>query len=128
MSERLVTVPLFQNALVSGLASGSRQQSSAINLTGDVISARALVYQVSSVLSTADIGFFVANSLDGITFGSYADNAALQASTFTAANSTGVYGLSLPPLYAPYVRFTVSGTGSNPLDTRVTAYLLLRMG
>jgi hypothetical protein len=127
MTERLVTVTLFQQALVSGLASGSRVQSSAVNLTLDVRSAQAIVYQVSSVTSTADVGFFYANSLNGVTFGSYTDNAALQTSTFSTANSTGVYVLSLPPILAPYVRFVASGTGSNPTDTRVTASVILRM-
>jgi hypothetical protein len=131
MADFRVTVPLFQGALVSGLASGSRQTSSAVqlggNLAANVVSAVAIVYNVSSVASTADVGFFYANSLDGVTFGSYTDNAALQASTFSTANSTGLFVLSLPPLMAPYVRFTVSGTGSNPVDTRVNASLMLRM-
>lgn len=127
MSERLVTVALFTNALVSGLASGSRVSSPTVDLTRDVISARAILYQASSVLSTADVGFFYMNSPDGQTFGSYADNAALQTSTLSTANSTGMFVLSLPPILAPYVRFVLSGTGSNPVDTRVTAWLVERM-
>ena len=127
MADYRTTIALFQGALVSGLASGSRMTSSSVQLGQNVVSALAIVYQVSSVASTADVGFFFANSLNGTDFGSYADNAALQASTFSTANSTGVYTLSLPPLTAPYVRFVVSGTGSNPVDTRINAMLVLRM-
>jgi hypothetical protein len=127
VSERRVAMPLFSNALVSGLVVSSRIQSSMVNLTLDVTSAVGILYNVRSVLSTADVGFFYANSPDGVTLGSYTDNSALQTSTFTAANSTGWFMLSLPQINAPYVQFTVSGTGSNPVDTRVNAYLMLRM-
>ena len=127
MAEYRAMIALFQGTLVSGLASGSRQTSSSIELHQNVVSALAIVYSVSSVASTADVGFFFANSLNGTDFGSYADNAALQASTFSTANSTGVFVLSLPPLNSPFVRFVVSGTGSNPVDTRVNATLVLRM-
>lgn len=127
MAEQLVRVALFTNALVSGLAVGSTILSSAINLTRDVISARAIIYQVSSLTSTADVGFFFANSLDGVTFGSYGDNAALQTSTLSTANSTGIFTVATPAILAPYVRVAVSGTGANPVDTRITASLILRM-
>ena len=127
MADYRTTIALFQNALVSGLASGSRVSSPVVYLAQNVVSALAIVYQTSSVASTSDVGFFFANSLDGATFGSYTDNAVLQASTFSTANSTGVFVLSLPPLHSPYVRFVVSGTGSNPTDTRVNATLILRM-
>lgn len=126
--EHLVGLPLFVNAQVSALASGSRITSSAINLT-QVVSARSITYFVSSVASTADVGFFFAVSPDGTAFGSYADNAALQASTLSTANSTGWFVMSMPAALGltPYARFTVSGTGSNPTDTRVWATLWVRM-
>ena len=127
MAERLVPINLFTNALVSGLASGSRVSSSILNLTQDVVSMRSVVYVVSSTLSTADVGFFYAISRDGTQFGSYTDVSALQLSTFSTANSTGVFQMEGPPLLSPYLRFVVSGTGSNPLDTRVNATLWLRM-
>lgn len=129
MAERLVSIPLFVNTPVSGLASGSRITSSAINLTQDVVSARSIIYMVSSVVSTADVGFFYAIGPNSQQFGSYADQAALQTSTLSTANSTGWFALSLPPavMLAPYIQVTVSGTGSNPVDTRVHATLLLRM-
>lgn len=127
MAERLVPIQLFTNALVSGLASGSRVSSGILNLSQDVVSMRSIVYMASSVLSTADLGFFYALSPDGTRFGSYADRAAIQASTFSTANSTGWFAMEAPPLYAPYIRFVVSGTGSNPVDARVHATLWLRM-
>ena len=127
MAERLVTVPLFTEEKVSGLAASSFAVSPTVNLTQDVISAKSIIFFVSSVTSTADIGFFFRASPDGQRFGSHSDQAALLTSTKTTATSTGWYLLSMPALLPPYMQVVISGTGSNPTDTRTHAYLVLRM-
>ena len=126
MSEFLIPLRLFDNALVSGLATGV--QSSAIRLDRDVLRMESITFLASSVVSTPDLGFFYAISKDNVLFGSFADNAALLTSTVSLLNPQGFQALAMPTALAPYVKFLVSGTGSNPLDSRVTSDLWLRMG
>ena len=126
MAERLVSVRLFDVALVSGLASGI--VSSALNLKSDIIRLEALLYMASSPTSRADVAFEYAISPDNITFVSFADNTAILTSTVSiAGTSAGWVTTPMPNVLAPYVMFRCSGTGSNPVDTRVKVDLLLRM-
>src|SRR5437588_5291812 len=97
MAERLVPVTLFQGQLVSG-PNTSAFQSSAIYLGRDVIGIDALLYNVSSVVSTGDCGFFYAISPDNVTFGSFADNAALLACTFSSTNPSGWHAVAMPTI------------------------------
>lgn len=85
------------------------------------------MFACSSTLSTPDVAFFYAESPDGVTFGSYADNTALLTSTVSLANPQGWHTVALPTFLAPYIKFAASSTGSNPVDTRIWATLLLRM-
>lgn len=126
MAERLVPVTLFMQTLLSGTTT-SAIQSSAVYLGRDTLGADSLMYALSSVVSTPDCAFFYAISPDNVTFGSFADNTALLTSTFSGGNPQGWHGLAMPTLLGPYVKFAVSGTGSNPTDCRVTATLFLRM-
>jgi len=127
MAERLHNIRLFDAALVSGLGSGI--VSSALNIRHDVIRLESLMFLASSPASRADISFEYAVSPNNVTFGSYADNAAILTSTVSLAGiSAGYVAVAMPTVLAPFVRFQCSGTGSNPTDTRVTADLILRLG
>ena len=125
MAERLISIRIFEGALISGLASGV--ESSAIRIDRDVIRVESLTFLVSSVASTPDVGFQYAPSRDNVLFGSYADNAALLASTLSLANPEGFQTLAMPNPLAPYFRIMCSGVTSNPTDTRCTADIWLRM-
>lgn len=92
-----------------------------------VLRLESLNFIASSLTSNPDIGFFYAISPDGVTWGSYADNPALLASTVTLSNPQGYQALVLPNTLGPFVRFAVSGTGSNPSDCVVTVDLVFRM-
>ena len=125
MAERLISIRIFENALISGLATGV--ESSAIRIDRDVIRVESLTFLVSSVVSTPDVGFTYAPSPDNITFGSYADNTALLASTVSLTNPEGFQTLAMPTMLAPYFKIMCSGVTSNPTDTRCTADIWLRM-
>lgn len=125
MGVRLQAIKLFTSALVSGLASGVL--SSTVNLRFDVERLEGLLFITSSTTSTGDVSFEYAISPNSAVFGSFADEAAILTSTFSLTNPVGWHTVALPNVLAPYVQFRVSGTGSNPTDTRVTAELLLRM-
>lgn len=124
MAERLFSMRLFDAALVSGLGSGVI--SSAINLQGGV-RLEAFLFLASSPTSRADLSFGYAMSPNNMDFGSFADNLAIVTSTVSMTGiSAGWLTVPLPNPLAPFVRFNVSGVGSNPVDTRVTGDLLLR--
>ena len=125
MAERLISIRLFENALISGLATGV--ESSAIRIDRDVIRVESLTFLVSSVVSTPDVGFQYAISRDNVLFGSYADQTALIASTVSLANPEGFQALAMPNPLAPYFKIMCSGVTSNPVDTRCTADIWLRM-
>ena len=128
MAQRMTPVTLFQGQLISGLAASSVALTSGIQLVQDVMSARSIVFQASSVTSLVDVSIQYAVSPDGLTFGSHSDQAPLLASTKSyALTSAGWYTLSLPASFhnAGYVRIAVSGVASNPTDARVWATLWL---
>ena len=126
MAERLHSIRLFDAALVSGLASGVI--SSAVNMRHDVIRLEAFLFMASSPTSRADLSLEYAVSPDNRTFGSFADNNAILTSTVSITGiSAGWLTVSLPSPLAPFVRFAVRGVGSNPVDTRITGDVVLRM-
>ena len=126
MAERLVSKRLFWQTPVSGTAV-SGPVSSAVDLRTGVMRMESLTFVASSVASTPDIGVFLAVSPDGVSWGSFADLAALLTSTFSLVNPEGFQTLALPLALANFARFSVSGTGSNPNDTLCTMDILLRM-
>ena len=126
MTERLVSKRLFWQTPVSG-TTVSGPISSAIDLRMGVVRMESLTFMASSVTSTVDLGFFYAISPDGVSWGSFADNTALLTSTVSLANPEGYQTIALPAALAPFVRFSCSGTGSNPQDSLCTADLWLRM-
>ena len=126
MAEWLVSRRLFDNVPVSGTAV-SGPQSSAIDLRKDVLRLESITFIASSVASTADVSFWYAVSPDNVTWGSYADNAALLTSSVSLANPEGLHTIAMPNALAPFIRFSASSTGSNPQDTRVTGDLWLRI-
>ncbi len=127
MTERLVSRRLFWQAPVSGITV-SGPISSATDLRMGVARLESLIYVLSSVASTPDCAFFYALSPDGVTWGSFSDNATLVTSTFSGGNPQGVHQAGLPSnVLPPLIRFSVSGVGSNPPDTLVTLDLVLRM-
>jgi hypothetical protein len=73
------------------------------------------------------VAFFYATSPDNVIFGSYADAGALLASTFSGGNAQGFHTLALPNALTNFIRFSLSGTGSNPQDSLATVDLVLRM-
>ena len=127
MTERLVSRRMFDGVLVSGVA-GSGAQSSAIDLRMGIVRLESLMFIASSVASTPDIGFFFAVSPDNVTYGSYADETPLLTSTVSLTNPEGWHAVAMPNVLAPFVKFSVSSTGSNPTDTRVTADIWIREG
>ena len=126
MTERLVSKRLFDGVLVSGIT-GSGAQSSAVDLRMGVVRLESLMFIASSVASTPDISFAYAISPDNVTYGSYADETALLTSSVSLTNPEGWHALALPTILGAFVKFSVSSTGSNPTDTRVTGDLWLRM-
>ena len=126
MAERLHSIRLFDAALVSGLASGVI--SSALDMRRDVIRLEAFLFMASSPTSRADLSFQYAVSPDNLIFGSFADNTAILTSTVSMMGiSAGWLAVPLPSPLAPFVRFAISGVGSNPVDTRITGDIVLRM-
>jgi hypothetical protein len=126
MGFRLVSRRVFDNALLSGVT-GSGVASSAIDLRMGVFRLESLLFLASSVVSNPDISFEYAISRDGVTWGSYADNTSLLTSTVSMTNPQGWHAVPMPAALAPFLRFQCSATGSNPVDTRVTADLWLTM-
>lgn len=126
MTERLVSKRLFWQTPVSGITV-SGPISSAVDVRTGVVRLEGLDFILSSVASTPDCGFFYALSTDGVTWGSFSDNTALQASTFSGGNPQGFHTIALPTVLSPYIRFSLSGTGSNPADTKATVDLWIRM-
>jgi len=125
MAERLIPIRIFANALVSGLASGV--ESSAVRLDRDVIRLESITFLLSSPTSTPDVGFHYKISRNNADWGSYADNAALLASTLSLTSPQLPNALAMPTALAPYIMFLVSGVTSNPTDTRCDADVWLRM-
>mgnify|MGYP001560054049 CR=1 FL=1 len=126
MAERLHSMRLFNAALVSGLASGVI--SSALDMRRDVIRLEAFLFMASSPTSRADLSFEFAVSPDNSTFGAFADNTAIFTSTVSLTGiSAGWLAVPMPNTLAPFVRFIISGVGSNPVDTRITGDVVLRM-
>lgn len=126
MHDRLVKMRVFDNVLVNG--------------TGNVVSsiidmrwaeqAEALLFQASSVAGTADVKFEYAVSAteSDAGFGSFDDEPDILASSGGLTNPEGWHTVSMPNMLAPFVKLKVTGIGTNPADTRVTAYLLIREG
>lgn len=126
MAERLVSKRLFWQTPVSGVAV-SGPISSAVDMRTGVLGLQSLQYVLSSVVSTPDCGFFYATSPDGITWGGFADTSALRTSTFSGGNPQGWHTVPLSNVFAPYARFSVSSTGSNPNDSLCTLDIVVRM-
>lgn len=125
MAERLVSIRIFDNARISGLTSGV--ESSAVRLDRDVIRLESLTFLVSSPTSTPDVGFFYKISPNNADWGSYADNAALLASTLSLTSPQLPNAVAMPTALTPYIKFLCSGVTSNPIDTRCNADVWLRM-
>lgn len=126
MAERLVSKRLFWQTPVSGTAV-SGPVSSAIDLRTGVLRLEALTFLASSVVSTPDLGVYYAVSPDGTSWGSFADETSILTSSVSLTNPQGFHTLALPLALAPFIRFSISSTGSNPNDSIVTADLFLRM-
>lgn len=126
MAERLHSIRLFDNALVSGIASGI--VSSSLDLRRDIIRLEGFMFLTSSPTSRADLSFEYAVSPNGLTFGSFADNTAVLTSTVSLAGiSAGYVAVAMPNVLGPFVMFRVSGVASNPVDTRITGDMMVRL-
>ena len=127
MTQRLFSKRVFWQAPVIGLAV-SGPVSSAFDLRMGMMKLENLLFVASSVASNPNVAFYYAMSMDGVTWGSFADNAALLATMSGLANPQGIQNVSLSNIMAPWIRFSVSGWGSNPADTLVTADVWIRGG
>lgn len=86
----------------------------------------SLMVKVTSVAGTPDVKIEYAVSTDGVTFGDFADEAPILASTSAAFGATpeGVHAISLEGVKRPpYLKIKVTGLGGNPADTICTADL-----
>lgn len=86
---------------------------------------RGLTLSATSVLGAANVKLEYQVSEDKMSATDYSEAQALTSSTatdFTTAPE-GMHSLDMPDVNARYVRFRVTGVGSNPADTRVTAIL-----
>ena len=92
----------------------------------------SLVLRASSVSGTADVKLEYVTSPDGTNFESYSDTTDITSSTLVdKPNNAEGFNPFFPPIDAPlnsYVKFRVTGIGSNPADTLVTLYAQLREG
>jgi len=123
MTQRLVKALLFDAVAVASTGSAESQ----VVPMRAVAVAESLLVQATSASGTADIKVEYAVSHDGVNFGSYDDYTDLIASSVTEFQTDeGLTAISLPNMLAPYVKFKVTGVGSNPADTLVTMRLLLR--
>lgn len=126
MHSTLVAMVLYSNVLVN--ATGNAV-SEIIN-TKYAAGIESISLRAASVTGTANVKLEFQTSDDGVNFDSYTDNGVITASTLTEKpnNTEGFNNYILPPLIpvVRYIRFKVTGVGSNPADTRVDAYLNLR--
>lgn len=125
MSEYLIPIRIFDNALISGVASGV--ESSAIKVSRDVIRLESITFVASCAASNPDLSWQYKISPNNADWGSYADNATLLASTVSLTSPQLPNAIALPTPLAPYIKFLVSGVVSNPTDVHCTADLWLRM-
>jgi hypothetical protein len=88
-----------------------------------------LLVQAASTTGDADISIEYAVSHDGETFGEYTDNDPIVTSSQSEFETPeGLTAIPMPNMLAPFVKFRLTGVGSNPADTVVTIRLLLREG
>lgn len=78
--------------------------------------------------NTSDVKVQVQESWDGVNFDAYADHVDLVSSTLLSRPSgPGLYNsYPVTGFLAPYLRFKVTGVGSNPADTVLDARLLFK--
>jgi len=120
---RQVQTSIFSATAVASTGSAT---SSAQKL-GSEDGALALAIVATSASGTADVKVEFALSLDGTTYGSFDDSADITSSTAgDCATPEGLCVIALPPrvLFAPFVKFKVTGVGTNPADTVVTASVI----
>lgn len=91
----------------------------------------SVVLKASSVSGAADVKLEYVTSPDSTNFEDYADTVDITSSTNTDKpnNKEGFNPYFMPT--APenrYIKFKVTGVGSNPADTLVTCYMMLREG
>jgi len=128
MIGHLARLTLFSGVTVNGTGS---VESAVVSLR-HVMSIESIVLRAASVTGTADVKLEYITSPDGINFEDYADTTDVVSSTLTA-NATGPekFNPFFPPADAPmnmFIQFKVTGVGTNPADTIVDAYLILREG
>src|SRR5688572_23993693 len=118
MHDRQVHATLFDAVLV---ASTGSVESGVVPLRS-AERGEALLVQATSVAGTADIKIEFAISRNGVDFGSYDDYTDLVASSATEFQTDeGLTSVPLPNMLTTFVKFKVTGVGSNPADTLVTA-------
>lgn len=120
---------LFNAATVNGT---SAVQSGVRNLAGCDVAVSVFV-TASSTIGAADVKLEYAvcsqtETSGAANCGSFVDTTDLVASTNTdfTTNPEGLHAVALPALLSSVVDFKVTGVGTNPADTVVTADLLCK--
>ena len=125
---RLVRMNIFNAVAV---VSTGNAESSTFDLvyTAQV---EAVVLRAKSASGAPDVKLQHALSHDGTNFDAYADNTDWTASSATAKpNNAQGYNSYIPPsgtAAGRYIKFKVTGVGSNPAGTVVNAYMIFREG
>lgn len=119
---------LFSSVLIN--ATGS-EESEALPLQ-HILQVEGFSLRAASVAGDADVTLEYALSPDGTNFESYDDNQPITSSTATdkAGNPEG-YNTFPMPFSIPasgFIKFRVTGVGSNAADTLVDLYLYFREG
>ena len=124
MSSRLVRAKIFDAVAV---ASTGNAVSTSIPLEW-VERVEAVVLKAISASAVADVKIEYAGSPDDTNYESYDDTDDITSSTLLEnANTPEAFNsYAVPAILNRYIKFKVTGVASNPADTLVTGYALLR--
>lgn len=122
----LTRATLFSAVLINGAGNA---ESPILDLRL-VARLEGLILQASSVTGTADVKVQLSTSHNGVAFDNYADNPDVVSSTLLAKPTApeGFNTYAMPAPLSPYAKLKVTGVGTNPADTLITGYVMMREG
>jgi len=118
--------PIFDNVLINATGTST---SGVIELPRGGLESLLFKQASASAAGTGNVKIEYAVSEDGVTFGSFADETDILASSQTSyTTSEGVHAIAFPNPLARFIKLMLTGISANPADTRVTVHGQLREG
>lgn len=126
MPDHLFQFDLFNDETINGTGSAT---TPALDLRW-IDRVEALLIKAESDSGAADVKveYAISKSKADADFGSFDDEVDILESSNTdfTTNPEGWHTVSMPNPLAPFIKIKVTGVGTNPSDTKVTARLLCR--